>query len=393
MHQQLALFVFLAGSASAMALGNASLPRLPAHLDKEQLDKILMKVDGAPEWIQQSLRSTLRSAASMSTGRQSAASMSIGSQPRALSVMAEALCQMAMWIVPVSILMGALPALGDIYSDKNKFCSIAKTLAPRNPDGSEKIVCPPKSKSECYNGCEWDEDKNQCGSYAGDLFLILTNPDAGSPAKMSMDQAIACNKLAKASCTGDCQYNDDSFKCEPSEAFVKKYACEAQGSQELMTIGSGCEKFEKGACTGQCAWNADESKCDVSTAKFYQLMFGKAGGTAMANNLKMAETCAKDSPCGSTAGCGPSMGGDSSCGKIIDAALMSAMVLCAMKPKAQCTDTCAWSMNEGKCEVSMGKLGEICGWNKAVADTGSMGSQVSLLGAFLFAAATLLTQG
>lgn len=377
MHQHLALSFCLVAGISALAEKNASLASLSVNFNEERFQK---EVGRAPKWLQQSLYSTVRSAASMSKGPHS----------RALA-MDEGLCGMAMFVVPMAILFGALPAVGGMLADKDVFCDLMKQYGNFNMDGTEKNACSGKSKADCYNGCEWQEmgDQAECTLYGMPLFLGVVNPDADTPARMMMEGAIACNKLSKVDCTGDCIYKEMEGKCDTSEAFTKKYACENANSVALMT--TGCDTKSKDSCSGDCAWKPEEDKCDVAPAKFNELMFGKSSGAKMMKDMETLGKCMADTAC-TASGCDKDEEGN--CVMATDPDLKTAMMECGAKAKDACSGDCAWSENEKKCEPSPSKMGDVCGWEANVGgvDAAILRSQLSPLASVLLITSTIFMQ-
>jgi len=221
---------------------------------------------------------------------------------------------------------------------------------------------------------------------------------------MMMDQVLTCSKLAKASCTGDCQYNEEDSKCDVGADANKKYACDHASSETLMTLG--CNEKSRDDCTGNCAWKVKENKCDISTPYFYELFFGKTSGAALTANVELMETCEADSAC-TTAGCGKGFAGDA-CGLAMDASLKAAIEKCNVPEtkaaintgteaaKAACTGDCVFSENEGRCNPSPATMGVLCGWPAAGTDDSvsvALRLQLSPLAAVLLATCASLMWG
>ena len=284
MRPQLTLVVIasIVAGASGFAMGNASLPSLPVGLNKENIDKILSGMDHAPKWFQQSLRSMMHRAAPMSTATHS----------RALA-MDDGTCAMAQVVVPMAIVFGALPVMMMGAMDLDYVCA---AVVKEKQYGGSGDPCPSKSKEQCYNACEWQGDA--CAQYGLIAMEMMLNPDAGSPARMMFDIAKSCNAMApnKESCTGDCEFKEFEHKCDIGEVGNKKYSCEHEGSEEMMTTGAMCGTKGESECNGDCAWKPEEYKCDVAPAKFFELMFGKTSrqrGFIPSKSAELFSTCPK----------------------------------------------------------------------------------------------------
>jgi hypothetical protein len=293
---------------------------------------------------------------------------------------------MAMFVVPMSIVFSVLPLLMVGVTEKTFLCNMLKDMTEFGGSGSGKSICnAKKSADQCYNGCEWKE--GACDEFGVIMLKKMTNPDAGSPAAVMMDQAIACNKYSKAACTvANCKVNDAGM-CDIADAFHKTYACDNAGSIEMMKVAVTCAAKAKDACTGDCEFKDQEGKCDVSPAKFYETMFGSSAATKMMGLMQTMETCAKDAACTKSGCANQGMG----CMPVGPESIMKPMETCGkIKAEASCTGDCQYSTNEKECMPSSDKMTEACGWSSPTA--AHSGPQLSPLRALLLSVATLLVR-